>query len=436
MTAPAIGRPRPGRRARGSSAAQLAADRAGALRRRPQRRRHRRVSTAALPRSRPNPPAAPDRRRSRSCIPISATPAWSAAISSGDRQLQGRAAAGARSDVVLVQSRQHARQDRQAPGSHRLLSSGAEDSIRAIGRSRTNLVQALIATKQYIIAKALLLELLGERPQDGALRHQLGKVHYELEEVRNRDRVFRAGDRAQSARCRQPVLDRRHQAAAGRNRGRPSRLCAGRADPASDPAAGDQVAGGFSRAGAVCPVRRQHADRISVQECRPTTPTPSRCSSTTPTTPKPSNRASGRRQPDLGCRPGRRDAAAGRRSGRTAGQADHQRSPQDPAHHTRRGRGIADGHTGLPHPENRRARQAGTELSVDKPAGRVAVSVLHPGPAGRDPWRRRFRKDRRRRPNSRPIWRKPADTDRYFIEYADYRSGRWLFPEIPLHFRR
>ncbi len=49
--------------------------------------------------------------------------------------------------------------------------------------TRTNLVQALTATKQYIIAKALLLELLGEQPQDAALRHQLGKVHYELEEV-------------------------------------------------------------------------------------------------------------------------------------------------------------------------------------------------------------------------------------------------------------
>jgi tetratricopeptide (TPR) repeat protein len=51
--------------------------------------------------------------------------------------------------------------------------------------TRTNLVQALTATKQYIIAKALLLELLGERPQDAGLRHQLGKVHYELEEVQD-----------------------------------------------------------------------------------------------------------------------------------------------------------------------------------------------------------------------------------------------------------
>ena len=48
--------------------------------------------------------------------------------------------------------------------------------------SRTNLVQALIATKQYIIARGLLLEMVGERPQDGTLCHQLGKVHFELEE--------------------------------------------------------------------------------------------------------------------------------------------------------------------------------------------------------------------------------------------------------------
>jgi tetratricopeptide (TPR) repeat protein/glutathione synthase/RimK-type ligase-like ATP-grasp enzyme len=49
--------------------------------------------------------------------------------------------------------------------------------------TRTNLVQALTATKQYIIAKALLLELVAERPEDGAIRHHLGKVHFELEEI-------------------------------------------------------------------------------------------------------------------------------------------------------------------------------------------------------------------------------------------------------------
>jgi len=49
--------------------------------------------------------------------------------------------------------------------------------------SRTNLVEALVATKQHIIARALLLELVEERPQDGQLRHQLGKAYFELNEV-------------------------------------------------------------------------------------------------------------------------------------------------------------------------------------------------------------------------------------------------------------
>ncbi len=51
--------------------------------------------------------------------------------------------------------------------------------------TRTNLVQALTATKQYIIAKALLLELLGEQPDNSKLRHELGKVHYELQETQD-----------------------------------------------------------------------------------------------------------------------------------------------------------------------------------------------------------------------------------------------------------
>jgi tetratricopeptide (TPR) repeat protein len=49
--------------------------------------------------------------------------------------------------------------------------------------TRTNLVQALTATRQYIIAKAMLLELVAERPEDSAIRNQLGKVHFELEEI-------------------------------------------------------------------------------------------------------------------------------------------------------------------------------------------------------------------------------------------------------------
>lgn len=46
--------------------------------------------------------------------------------------------------------------------------------------SRTNLVQALIATRQFAIAKSLLLELLDETPDDAELHGQLGKVCFEL----------------------------------------------------------------------------------------------------------------------------------------------------------------------------------------------------------------------------------------------------------------
>jgi tetratricopeptide (TPR) repeat protein len=46
--------------------------------------------------------------------------------------------------------------------------------------ARTNLVHALMATQQYIVARAVLLELLSERPQDGQIHHQLGKVCFEL----------------------------------------------------------------------------------------------------------------------------------------------------------------------------------------------------------------------------------------------------------------
>jgi tetratricopeptide (TPR) repeat protein len=49
--------------------------------------------------------------------------------------------------------------------------------------SRTNLAQALSATRQFVMAKALLLELVEERPQDAQLRHQLGKTCFELNEL-------------------------------------------------------------------------------------------------------------------------------------------------------------------------------------------------------------------------------------------------------------
>ncbi|MET4390983.1 tetratricopeptide (TPR) repeat protein [Bradyrhizobium sp. F1.4.3] len=48
--------------------------------------------------------------------------------------------------------------------------------------SRTNLVQALVATRQFAIARTLLLELLEETPGDADLCSQLGKVCFELGE--------------------------------------------------------------------------------------------------------------------------------------------------------------------------------------------------------------------------------------------------------------
>jgi tetratricopeptide (TPR) repeat protein len=58
--------------------------------------------------------------------------------------------------------------------------------------TRTNLVQALIATRQHLVAKALLLELIAERPKDGRLHHELGKVCFELNEMDQSIRHFEA----------------------------------------------------------------------------------------------------------------------------------------------------------------------------------------------------------------------------------------------------
>jgi tetratricopeptide (TPR) repeat protein len=49
--------------------------------------------------------------------------------------------------------------------------------------TRTNLAQALIATRQTVLAKVLLIELSVERPQDAAVRNQLGKLYADGEEL-------------------------------------------------------------------------------------------------------------------------------------------------------------------------------------------------------------------------------------------------------------
>ena len=49
--------------------------------------------------------------------------------------------------------------------------------------SRTNLVQAVMATRQYLVARALLSELVAERPHDGTIRRELGKACFELNDI-------------------------------------------------------------------------------------------------------------------------------------------------------------------------------------------------------------------------------------------------------------
>ncbi len=49
--------------------------------------------------------------------------------------------------------------------------------------ARANMVHALMAAKQYLIAKAILIELKGERPQDAGIHHLLGKTLFELNEI-------------------------------------------------------------------------------------------------------------------------------------------------------------------------------------------------------------------------------------------------------------
>jgi tetratricopeptide (TPR) repeat protein len=58
--------------------------------------------------------------------------------------------------------------------------------------SRTGLAQALMAAKQYIMAKALLIDLTEARPLDGQLRHQLGKTCYRLDDLDEALRHFDA----------------------------------------------------------------------------------------------------------------------------------------------------------------------------------------------------------------------------------------------------
>lgn len=58
--------------------------------------------------------------------------------------------------------------------------------------SRTGLAQALMTAKEYLMAKALLIDLVEARPLDGQLRHQLGKTCYKLDDLDDALRHFDA----------------------------------------------------------------------------------------------------------------------------------------------------------------------------------------------------------------------------------------------------
>jgi tetratricopeptide (TPR) repeat protein len=57
--------------------------------------------------------------------------------------------------------------------------------------SRTNLIHALVSIDQHLLAKMLMAELVDERPQDARLHHQLGKLHFELNELAPAIECFR-----------------------------------------------------------------------------------------------------------------------------------------------------------------------------------------------------------------------------------------------------
>lgn len=57
--------------------------------------------------------------------------------------------------------------------------------------ARANMVHALMAAKQFVIAKAILLELKGERPQDASIHNLLGKTLFELNEIDSAIASFR-----------------------------------------------------------------------------------------------------------------------------------------------------------------------------------------------------------------------------------------------------
>jgi tetratricopeptide (TPR) repeat protein len=58
--------------------------------------------------------------------------------------------------------------------------------------ARSGLVEAMMATQQYIVARGLLLKFASEQPQDAKIRRQLGRAHFELNELESALECFRA----------------------------------------------------------------------------------------------------------------------------------------------------------------------------------------------------------------------------------------------------
>jgi tetratricopeptide (TPR) repeat protein len=91
---------------------------------------------------------------------------------------------------MLVQSRHHYLKNGRAQDAIALYLEALKLNP-AHWASRSNLAEALIATRQFLIAKALLSELAEERPLDGQIRHRLGRACFELNETQSALEHFR-----------------------------------------------------------------------------------------------------------------------------------------------------------------------------------------------------------------------------------------------------
>ena len=292
------------------------------------------------------------------------------------------------SDGLLVQSRQRSRHRPESPRTPSPFISQALKLNPRHWATRTNLVQALMATKQYIIAKALLLELLGERPQDGQLRHQLGKVHFELKKCRTRSRV--SSRRSRSIRAMPTACTGSAASSSdGRRsrRPRPPMPQAARIQPLIRRPAIKSPAD-FRVLALYAPFAGNTPTEYLFKDAAYDTDTLAMFASSEYDA-EPSGRAS---QVVVNLISDADQAgahvAAGRRSGRPARQAHHQRSPQDPAHDAGRGRGPAGGNTGLPDSENLASARPAPIFPLQPCRPHFAGYVPHSGPAGRHPWRR------------------------------------------------